>query len=694
MLVRLAVDEFWVGHGGADAVARSIVAPGYAPQKALQGVKIRAATANTVVIYVGRAGVTVDGGYPLPAGEELPVQIEDVSKVFVVADPAGNSQQSVTLVGTTAGDTFTLALDGHATAPIASDAAAGAVEDALELLPNIGTGNVGVTGNAGGPYTVEFKGALAKQDFPLLVGVGEGAVNEQQTVVVTGGEAADRLVLTYDGQSTAEVAYDATSAEVAAALKALSNIGDNDVAVTDGDPAGWVVEFKGALAHTDVVALAGVCGKNEQQTVVVTGGAVGDKLVLTHDGQSTAELAYDATSAEIATALKALNNIGDSDVTVTDGDPAGWVVEFTGALAKTDVPALTGVCGKNEKQTVVVTGGAVGDKLVLTYDGQSTAELAYDATSAEIATALKALNNIGDSDVAVTDGDPAGWVVEFTGALAKTDVPALTGVCGKNEKQTVVVTGGAVGDKLVLTYDGQSTAELAYDATSAEIATALKALNNIGDSDVTVTDGDPAGWVVEFTGALAKTDVPALTGVCGKNEKQTITLDAGISDGTFTLTFGGQTTEALAYNVSAADMQTALRGLSSINGANVAVTAGDPGGWVVEFIGTLAYTDVGTITGDGSNLVGDVKDVTVVETLKGNGATVDVTETVKGNLAMVGITETVKGNLAMVGVTEIVKGHEATVGVTETMKGDPGFTLTVTKSAEASAASQYSWIAC
>jgi putative methionine-R-sulfoxide reductase with GAF domain len=294
----------------------------------------------------------------------------------------------------------------------------------------------------------------------------------------------------------------------------------------------------------------------------------------------------------------------------------------------------------------------------------------------------------------VTDGDPAGWVVEFTGALAKTDVPALTGVCGKNEKQTVVVTGGAVGDKLVLTYDGQSTAELAYDATSAEIATALKALNNIGDSDVTVTDGDPAGWVVEFTGALAKTDVPALTGVCGKNEKQTITLDAGISDGTFTLTFGGQTTEALAYNVSAADMQTALRGLSSINGANVAVTAGDPGGWVVEFIGTLAYTDVGTITGDGSNLVGDVKDVTVVETLKGNGATVDVTETVKGNLAMVGITETVKGNLAMVGVTEIVKGHEATVGVTETMKGDPGFTLTVTKSAEASAASQYSWIAC
>ena len=59
--------------------------------------------------------------------------------------------------------------------------------------------------------------------------------------------------------------------------------------------------------------------------------------------------------------------------------------------------------------------------------------------------------------------------------------------------------------RLVLTYSGQSTGELDYDATSEEnVATALKALNNIGDSDVVVTDGDPAGWVVEFTGALGQ----------------------------------------------------------------------------------------------------------------------------------------------------------------------------------------------
>ena len=83
---RTAVAEFWVGHGGADAVARPLVQRGYAPEKALKGVRVRAATANTAVVYVGPAGVTVESGYPLPAGEEVEVQIADVSKVYVTAE--------------------------------------------------------------------------------------------------------------------------------------------------------------------------------------------------------------------------------------------------------------------------------------------------------------------------------------------------------------------------------------------------------------------------------------------------------------------------------------------------------------------------------------------------------------------------------------------------------------------------------
>ena len=81
------------------------------------------------------------------------------------------------------------------------------------------------------------------------------------------------------------------------------------------------------------------------------------------------------------------------------------MVEFVGNLAKADVSAISGVfaCGKNEKQTVVVTGGAAGDKLVLTYNGQSTAELAYDIASADLQTALRALSSVNGANVAVTE---------------------------------------------------------------------------------------------------------------------------------------------------------------------------------------------------------------------------------------------------------------------------------------------------
>ena len=80
--------------------------------------------------------------------------------------------------------------------------------------------------------------------------------------------------------------------------------------------------------------------------------------------------------------------------------------------------------------------------------------------------------------MAVTAGT-TGWDVEFIGAEAKTDVGPITGCLRKNEKQTIIITDGA-GDKLVLTYSGQSTGELDYDATSADVEAALKALSNRG----------------------------------------------------------------------------------------------------------------------------------------------------------------------------------------------------------------------
>jgi len=236
---------------------------------------------------------------------------------------------------------------------------------------------------------------------------------------------------------------------------------------------------------------------------------------------------------------------------------------------------------------------------------------------------------------------------------------------------------------------------IAFDASTADVKAALVAMDDgYTTSDWAVT-GVAGAWVVEFKGALAKTDVALMDSTDGGiNARQTVAVTGGTAGDNVVLSYDGQSTAELAYDMTSADMQTALRALSSINGANVAVTDGNPSGWVVEFIGTLAHTDATAITGDGTNLVGDVKTVTVVETVKGNAATVNVAETVQGHLATVNITETVKGNLATVNVTETVQGHLATVSVTMTQQGDAGFTVTITKVADASDGSNYSWIAC
>ena len=65
--------------------------------------------------------------------------------------------------------------------------------------------------------------------------------------------------------------------------------------------------------------------------------------------------------------------------------------------------------------------------------------------------------------------------------------------------------------------------------------------------------------------------------------------------GTFILRHSGNATAALDYNVSASDLQSALQGLASIGSGNCVVTGLFPA-WRVEFVGTLANTNVAEIS--------------------------------------------------------------------------------------------------
>lgn len=82
-----------------------------------------------------------------------------------------------------------------------------------------------------------------------------------------------------------------------------------------------------------------------------------------------------------------------------------------------------------------------------------------------------------------------------------------------NEVQTITVTGGPAGGTYTLTYAGQTTAAIAYNATAAAVQAALRALSNIGASDVSCSGGPHPGTpiVCTFAGQLGGQDVQLLT---------------------------------------------------------------------------------------------------------------------------------------------------------------------------------------
>lgn len=82
-----------------------------------------------------------------------------------------------------------------------------------------------------------------------------------------------------------------------------------------------------------------------------------------------------------------------------------------------------------------------------------------------------------------------------------------------NEVQQVAITGGPTGGTYTLTYSGQTTAGIAYDATAAAVQSALEALSNIAVGDVVCAGGPHPGTpvTVTFQGLLAETDVAQMT---------------------------------------------------------------------------------------------------------------------------------------------------------------------------------------
>lgn len=497
-------------------------------------------------------------------------------------------------------------------------------------------------------------------------------------------EVGDIFTVTINRKDISVTATAATVANVVALLVAAIGQYDNDIAEfkevsaaaasgsthvivtgpTDGKPFTITTGTTngGAFTVTVETTTEGSAAVNEKQRIVLPGPPTGGTFTLTYDGQTTGAIAYDASAATVDAALEALSNIGAGDVAVVLNAASDWTVEFTGALAGTNVPLMTGsgssLTGGGSITTATTTQGAPGTNEVQTvavpnsttswtinFRGQFMQSAVSPAASsaASIQATLESLSTIGVGNISVSkanDGTTTTFTLTFIGALGYQNVDECTSSGGTvstttagsstgiNEVQTVTINNAPTGGTFTLTFSGQTTSALAYNISDADMATALVALSTIGVGDVAVvrtgsgTLAAPYVYTITFGTALAATDVSQITAdassltggavnvstvqdsAAAVNEIETVTLDSGPTGGTFTLTFNGETTAGIAYDASAATVQAALEALATPVPGDFSVSGADGGPWSVTFTGAYAGTDVTEMTGSGASLTG------------------------------------------------------------------------------------------
>lgn len=561
--------------------------------------------------------------------------------------------QTLTISGATTG-TFRITWNGQETAAIAYNANAAAVQTALENLSNIGVGDVVCAGGAlnSSPVTITFRAALGRQNVAL-----------------------------------ATITTNTTDASVATLTTTTAGV-NSEVTVTGNAGGPWTVEFvEGkALSDEDLIVgnganltksgygvqvttlVTGDPGNNEKQFVRLEGPPTGGTYTLTFEGVTTSALAYNANAAAVQAALEALSNIAVSDVAVSGTYTDGFIVEFTGNFRNLNVSQLTGtgssLTGGANVSVATLTQGTTGQNYIARISLATTSEPTFVSMYAvgigagnpgwvagsSAAQVNNALCGFGagpfiSSDFVVTVESTMSWRIEMVGRLAGREFEENpTGndyfnsnaghpntiweliqqgdPDGEDEVQVVNVNNHPTAGTFTLTYAGQTTAPIAYNASAAVVQTALIALSNIGASDVVVTGADGGPYTVTFEGTLASTDVAQMTGsgasLTGSgiqvtttqaatnyiDEVQRVSLTGSPFGGTYTLTHNSETTGGIAYNADAATVLAALIALATPIAGDFVVSGSAGGPWAVTFQGQYKGSNQPTLSGDPSSLSG------------------------------------------------------------------------------------------
>ena len=424
----------------------------------------------------------------------------------------------------------------------------------LDLLYPTFVGRISVTSDNGGGTTVAKK---------LWIGNAQ-AVAQVTEVAIGAVVVGDVFTLQINGKTISVTAVTATAASVAALFKTAieaTSIAEwrevvptinGDTLVLTARTAGVPFTVTSATASLGVsikTTRTSVAGGNMVQTFRIPQSASGT-FTITIGDQTTSSLSASASAGTVETAIEGLSTIGSGNASVartTDANDYIYAVTFDGSLAATTVAtmivrltstkplirttqagATTGT-PQNEIQTIDCGNyQPTANTFTLTLDGQTTVNLSYASSANDVQTAITNLSNV--ETVTVTKSGNV-FTVEFgiidgmanqsqmtasvysDSASAIHDItPTVSAITTRvDEQQSITLTGTPSGGTFTITFNGQTTSSIAYNASAGTVQTALEGLANIDPGDVTVTGSAGGPWLVTFVGKYAGTNVVQMT---------------------------------------------------------------------------------------------------------------------------------------------------------------------------------------
>lgn len=209
----------------------------------------------------------------------------------------------------------------------------------------------------------------------------------------------------------------------------------------------------------------------------------------------------------------------------------------------------------DEVQQLTITGSPTGGTFTLSFDGQTTAAIAFNATPDAVQTALRALSNIADDQVFCYGSQlPSGTItIHFANAYGASNVPVLT--------SADTLTGGSTPATVITTLQGGGGS----GTQQVETATVAGTITGSGNVTVTITSAILAGSPVAKSVAVLNGDTAAV--VAGKI-RDFLNADSTVSNFYY---ISGTTTAVVLTAIRAAANDGTLN-IATANGTSTGLT--------------------------------------------------------------------------------------------------------------------------